>query len=499
MKRNEKDLRYAVYLCAALLFTACGGQSIPQDETDQMIETVESAAADDRSFSEQLQERDFGGETFRILTSNTLIGMELPTTINYAAETSGEPVNDAIYARDRWLEETFHVQAVYTLDEAMPLHQLTSGILAGDGAFDLLIADHATYTYGLASAGAIYPLNHVPSLQLKEAYWMPELNEQLRICDQLIYVSSAISPRFYGSVYLIMFNRDLARTLGVDDYYEYDFYEMVENGTWTMEIFKKFSRIAGADINGDSRIDNDDRFGMQYEVLTPEALAIGMGFHYVKNEGGTLEVMLEHPLLVDQLQGLASFLAEDCVGQDIWSNYADNKPFMSGNLLFHNPCTFNLAGFRDLPYDYGILPMPKLDEAQKEYISYSQPWASAGPCIPISLEGDRLEMVGTLTNALAAYGYDHIRPAVFEDVIQLKGTRDARSAEIVDMIFENITFELSSILRFGSFNDMMHRFFTTDLGKKDIVSSYAAIKDATLKEIEKIQAAYAELGEKVGG
>ena len=36
--------------------------------------------------------------------------MKLVTTLNYGEEETGEVVNDALVARDRWLEETYKVE-----------------------------------------------------------------------------------------------------------------------------------------------------------------------------------------------------------------------------------------------------------------------------------------------------------------------------------------------------------------------------------------------------
>ncbi|MGM9625211.1 MAG: hypothetical protein ACI3XM_05830, partial [Eubacteriales bacterium] len=139
----------------------------------------------------------------------------------------------------------------------------------------------------------------------------------------------------------------------------------------------------------------------------------------------------------------------------------------------------NLASYRDLEYDYGILPMPKLNEEQDKYYAYSQPWATAVPSIPITLTGDALSRAGTITDAMAAYGYDYIRPAVFDNVIQLKGTQDERSGSIINMMFDNVTFEPSVFLNCGPVYNTTIDYFVSKLGKQDIVSSYAAVKSKT--------------------
>lgn len=489
---------------AALLLTAsvtaCGDSGNSPAETNPTLDTTaavtETAAPESKLCIDTLTPKDYNGADFRIYTGNVLAGWELPTTINYAAAETGEVVNDTLFARDRWLEETYNVSVQYTLNDAdaNKTQKISKLVLAGDDAFDLIIEDLATVARGLADANCTYPLNYINTIRLDQNYWMPELNEQLKIGGNLFFSSSALSPRYYGSVYILLFNRELADNLDLPD-----LYQQVTDGTWTLDSMMECARLALSDTNGDSKITAEDTVGMMYEVLTPESLVMGAGHHYVQNVNGTLKVMLEDQALVTLMQKITDFLQEDCVVRDgHGSTFDAEMSINNGTFLFYNPCTFNLAGLRDLPYDYGILPMPKKDEAQDSYIGYSQPWASACPSIPITVTGDRLAMTGTLVDAMAAYGYDYLRPAVFDNVIQLKGARDEKSGQIIDMMFENITFELTSILNFGKLNGELQEHFTRKLGKKDIVTLYASIKEKTETAIAEIEAQYGNFENNLG-
>lgn len=127
--------------------------------------------------------------------------------------------------------------------------------------------------------------------------------------------------------------------------------------------------------------------------------------------------------------------------------------------------------------------MPKLDENQSEYIAYGQPWASACPYVPLTVTGERLTMTGTLIDAMAAYGYDELRPAVFENVLQLKGTRDEQSAKIIDMVFENVTFDLLPMMKLGKFYDSLTGIYTNKLGKTELTTLYAEFKESAQNEL----------------
>ena len=53
-------------------------------------------------------------------------------------------------------------------------------------------------------------------------------------------------------------------------------------------------------------------------------------------------------------------------------------------------------------------------------------------------------------------------------------------------MFENITFELTSTLKFGTLSGTIDEFFTTKLGQQDITSTYAAIKSSTEAAIDEL-------------
>ena len=490
----------AALLVTLLGITACasdtdGGSTTTAQETADTPAVTETAAETaEPLFTDTLKTEDFGGAEFRVYTTNELVGMTLPTTINYAEEETGEIVNDTLYARDRWMEETYNIDMICTVDvSGVSPRSLVNGVLAGDDVYDLIIHDLAQYTYTMSTSNCIYPLNYVDAINLQEEYWMPELNEQLKIGGNLFFSCSPVSPRFYGSVYIILFNRELAQSLDLED-----MYSLVTEGNWTLDKMIEFSRAAVYDLDGNGKLDDNDRMGMFYEVLTPESMVMGAGYHYIENVGGTLTCMLEDTGLINLMQKMASFYQEDCVQYDGDPSYDTEKVLYAGNFLFYNPCTFNLADLRDLEFDYGILPMPKENAEQENYYGYSQPWASASPVIPITVTGDRLSMVGTLTDAMAAYGYDYVRPAVYENVIQLKGARDEKSAQIIDLMFDNITFELTTMLGFGKLNSTTKDYFISSLGKKEITSMYASIKDATEKEIEAVVSQYASFGDNLG-
>ncbi len=503
MHTYHRFLACLLAILATFSLTACGnngsGSETEAASTDTTAaETTPAETEAETIATDALASVDFGGETFNIITNNTLNGYYLPTTLQMATELTGEVINDTLYNRDRWIEEKYNVKVeTFNRDEwawNVINQNYQKGIQAGDFEYELIIEDLAEVTRVLSTGGLVYPLNMIDTIHLEEEYWFPQLNEELKVGGDLYFAACPISPRYYGSAYVIMFNRDLASDIGIPD-----LYETVTNGAWTLDKMDEYAAMAVNDANGDGAWTEDDIYGMSYEVLTGESIILGAGHHYVVNEGDTLKVMLKDENLLNIMQKFSTMCQQDYTIWDGGDPQDMTKILETGHYLFWNPCTFNLAEFRDYTYDFGILPMPKGTESQNGYYGYSQPWANSTALIPITVTGERLTMAGTLTNAMTAYGYDYVRPAVFDNVIQLKTVRDARSAEIIDMIFENVTFELATVLKFGDLYTTTTAYFTSKLGKQEISSAYAAIETKVATEIESILNTYAEIHQRLEG
>ncbi len=499
MSRTKK---IAAFLASVLLVSslaACSDSTSDADtsavtDSDIVTEVVTEPAV--LLYSEQLTSVDYNGAEFKIQTSNNVNGMDYYILHNYADAENGEVINDALFRRDLFMEETFNVTMKYTCDDTSSASQmagkLTKNVMAGDDAYHLIIQDHATVTKTMAQQGAIYPLNYIDTINLDAEYWMPEMNRSSYIGNSLYYPSCMISPRYFGSLYIMMFNRDIARDLDLEDPYQ-----LVNEGKWTFDKMIELGRLAIKDMDGDSKITGDgvDRIGVAFE--SHEAFILGAGFHFVENKDNTLVSGLENAKLIEFIQHFTDVFTQTGMYNSGNPNCDGAAVTNNGVALFDNPCTFSLEEYRDLPYDYGLLPTPKLDESQEDYIGFSQPWINAAPAIPVTVQGETLNMVGTLTDAMVAYGYDYIKPAVYDNVIRLKGTRDEQSALIIDKIFANVAVELSCTLWLSSYNSI-NQVFTTNLGKTEITSVYAKQQKAIESELSKIMAKYAEWEQQLG-
>ena len=125
---------------------------------------------------------------------------------------------------------------------------------------------------------------------------------------------------------------------------------------------------------------------------------------------------------------------------------------------------------REIEFDFGMLPNPKLDESQENYDTF----CGAG-LIGIPADASDLDRTAMVAEALAYYSYEYIRPAFFDVVLQNKAVRDEDSYNMLTMMHENKVFDFGFNFdgtASGALNSVV-------VGRKstDFASYYASIED----------------------
>ena len=118
----------------------------------------------------------------------------------------------------------------------------------------------------------------------------------------------------------------------------------------------------------------------------------------------------------------------------------------AGNLLAYTGLFQNANGYRELEFDYGIIPYPKYDEAQSRYYTMSD---GAHGCMLIPITVQNIEWSSMLTEALNAETYKQVVPAYFDTSLKVKLTRDAESAAMLDLLMEARVFDFGYMYNTG--------------------------------------------------
>ena len=491
MKRTISILLLAAMLTGTLF--SCGGGSDETESADgtaDLTDTETVQETEETSYIDALPAADYAGATFTVHGANSLNGHEYATTLQFSCgETTGEPANDILFERTAYLENYYNVKFEEIIEHGnIDPNKVIANIQAVDAAFDMFFCDIAWQGYTIVIKGSVYPVDMVKGIQIDKPYWASEITESLTIADSFYFPAGPISPRYYGSAYVLMFNRDIVEDMNLEDPYT-----LVSEGTWTIDKMMGMALQGYVDLDGNGTLDVSDQMGLGYEVLTPESFLMGCGYHYVENVDGTLQCTLDNENLITRIQWLRDQMMKEGIFWEGRSEFDYDIMLENGRLLFANPCTFVLPVFREYEYDFGILPMPKDNEMQENYISYAQPWVVSVPYVPVTNVGETLDMTGILIDAMAAYGYEKVRPVIYEDVISLKNTRDEASARIVDMIFDTITIDAAVCVGLDGFYSELQQFFCHKLGQQEITSLYATHKASVESFFVKLEEQFREM------
>ena len=128
------------------------------------------------------------------------------------------------------------------------------------------------------------------------------------------------------------------------------------------------STDAYVDLNGSGKLDQGDQVGFGYGNTTAEALILGCGYHYTRSSNGKMKLNFDDENLVTLMQWMVQQYQQDGIVYQRSTEIDYGAMVDAGQCLFDSPNAFDLGAYRELEYDFGLVPFPKKDEMQSEYI-----------------------------------------------------------------------------------------------------------------------------------
>ncbi len=177
----------------------------------------------------------------------------------YAKETTGDLLNDITYERNKQLEEQFGFTVHARFGEKTQLTELSALVKAGDEWCDAAFP-MAAQAGAYAVEGILRDLLKIPYIDFKSAEWNNTFNNSLHYGGKLFFANGAISVNSYTSVHAFYFNKDLHKANNLEDPYQ-----LVKDGKWTIDKMNGMAKAAAADLNGDGKRDNTDRWGIAWQ------------------------------------------------------------------------------------------------------------------------------------------------------------------------------------------------------------------------------------------
>lgn len=473
---NKKIALMLIIALSASTIVSCGGdvqENIPDSTATSDSSEPESTDTGIVSrLTDELKEKlGLDGYEFNVLLRPSDSTWSTHDLI--ADEQNGDILNDAVYDRNRWLNEQcgFVIKGEYCTDPYFS--EMATYILSGDSVYDAYFPP-ARFASSSATQGLLYDLKELAYLDLDADCWNHMFDDALTFGGKLFYATGAITTNSFDSVRLFMFNKTIAAKNKLEDPYE-----LVRAGKWTFDAFDRMAVGAAADLNGDSEMTYDDQWGMAWQSAIG-----GIIFYYGAGESVTSKDKDDLPVIsVGSERSMAVYekvldMISDKRVYNTGANADIFKAFYDGHSLFLTEVLDAAKSLRPYDVDFGILPVPKYDENQSEYVQYVDGWCLSPIVVPVNVENP--DRAGFVIQALAEASKQYLVQPYYDKVLTGKALRDDESAEMLDIVVNNFVLENSDIYQWTGID------IKTALDNGDSLASVvAAGKSALQGKIDK--------------
>jgi len=383
---------------------------------------------------------DFGGETVTIHSR----GDDESIYEVSVEEMTGEVVNDAVYERNEMVAERLNVKIVGFAGEKWDAYNnaiasLRASIMSADGAYDA-IAGWSARIPSLSLEGLLLDLNEMPYLDLDQPWWNQSAVEELQIAGHLYFITGNIAKTMLSAMCVYVFNQKVANDFDVEN-----LYDVVNEHRWTIDYINELTANVYVDLDGDGQMGTADLYGLTSSSVN-DADGYMQGFRVSmisRDEAGLPVLDVDTERFTTIVEKVYNLMWNNPGCYAITGDGTDLKPFSEDRALLSTTRISGIVGsLADMESDYGILPYPLLNDAQTEYGTRVQDALSLW-CIPIDSKNP--EMTSAVLEALAAQSYRTVTPAYFDVALKNRYSRDAQTAEMMDLIEQSVLINFESL------------------------------------------------------
>lgn len=484
----------ACIILGSTLFS-CGTEGTAEQTQPVIADTAPAATAVVTEEPDPLAELDFGGETinFQVPSVNFMGWGPSDYLIATPEEETGDVVRDAVFRRNNGVEELLNVQIEFSKSNDQSVPDLPKIIMSGEDRYDMVSAG----LYPLASMsveGYFLNARDGKHFDFTKNYWNSDMMTDLAFGNEDI--SYLLSGDMYMDMirasYCLYFNKNLYR-----DYLEdpSDLYQMVLDGQWTFDAMLSCIANCYSDVNGDGTRDAGDIYGYGYVAKWGSAIPFSVcaDLTWIENNADGRPVFAMNN---ERSVAVLEFM-NDLFYHENAFDYNDvdlnNISFHNGTALFSGCqmiASFDI--FRDMEDEIGLVPYPKFDENQKNYITPICDLTNVG-VIPMTCT--KLDIVSAVLEALCRETGSTVLPAYYETALKVKYSRDDTTSQMLDIIRSG--FSTVFPLAYGNYcnNVPLYKAFTTPLQKNssDFVSNWLKHEQSAQKKLDTLWESFSDI------
>ena len=494
MKTKLTCLLLALVMMLSLLVTACATDEPEEGDEPSDSSTPETPDGtpeepDEVKITPDLPEMNFNQAEFHCLHWNldSIVGGSwVPWEEIDIDEPTGETLDDQVYRRNAYVEETYNavISTEYCMAHTeMPL-KIRAAVSTNDNTYQIMVQRSANLS-AMWTEGLFKNLRgeDMQYIDLEKPWWNQSSLDTFTFGEVTQFASSEMLILDKSETGGIFFS-----TVLQSDHNLPNFYEMVENGEWTWEAMRESAEVVVDDLNGDDVMDANDQWGTcgNRAPFPYLYVAAGKSFGEIDEDGYLFTTIQEDDNIDFMIEIHDEMIFQDShAHSDVIPDFGITKKFKANEILFLYYSIKMSNNLRDMESNYGILPFPKYDEYQEGYHHLIMPDGDSIIGVPLSC-GDT-DLTSFMLEAISAESYYTVYPAFYDVVMMSKFTRDPQSRDMLKIIFDTRTYDIGSIYGYGGFygklithaansrNSNLASLFAS--GEKTITSSIEQLND----------------------
>jgi len=501
---KAKSLIALLLLLACILcsFAACqdtGNTSSAVSGNDQSQTTSQDVSTEPEEvfpFEDYYEE-----QTLKILCVST--SRHVYGTLQFVPdpESNYTAVSEAVKARNDMIEEKYGL-TIETHDVQYPVTELRTLVESGLCDYDL-VCESVDRMMQSVTENLFWSVDDL--VDYSYSWWDKNAIDALSIAGKHYFLSGDALITDDDNTYLYLFNKDMYNDNTVFDSTYGDIYQMVKDGKFTIDVFEEMCRVV-SQPSPDGQWDFYATYGNLSHAYGATVMMNGFDFATASPDDNgyfTLNVGSEYGVnLFDKVYSLMSDKqvtqrAELIIGQGANPSkygFAElEEMFVSGRGLFYNTTSSSISILKargdEVAFEFGVLPIPKYDEAQPNYCNTVNRYQSSVIGIPVSNTENR-EATCVLLQALG-YHSKEVTNAYYQQTLQLQALTDNNDADMLDLIYSNRFFDIGAMFEWG--NSALINFYgalINNTASNEVVSRWDAIEDSVTKGMQETIDAY---------
>lgn len=404
---------------------------------------------------------DNGDKQFNILVNNKYAHFDMKS--DFIGLETGDIVESEVYKRTQACNEYLGIDIEYFQQDGSYnsniIQTLTPIALAGgEDSYQMIAIGLNTGIMG-QTIDIFMNVLEMKYINPGHDWWVQDVSEQVSMNDQLYFLTGDFAISTYGYLGCVYANLQVAENYRLGT----DFYSLVKDGNWTLEeFFRLYSNVGSGDNSYATDKENADLGWANVSTgvrVMWSSCDVNLFIRDEETEAFSLKTSLDDRTI--------SFI-------NMWKNeyekpntyyFGDDELTTADSLFTGDRCLFysyylykakdfNTGGMQS---DFAILPLPKYDREQSDYISTN---VSAYNALFFLSSTANPDLSGKVAEFMGWYGKEYIIPAYYDNYLKLRSSNKEENIEMLDLIRDKLRVSPNEL--YGVIENVIGRTALTD-------------------------------------